>query len=161
MSLRFLEQLTRCWKPGWSLVDFGTGSGILALAVKCFGAGRVTGIDNDATAISVAKSNARSNEIRAVSFQLADVRKWKSAQAADVITANLYSDLLVKILSKLSARGWLILSGILRSQKDELIRALRRNHFDIIGVNRRGKWLAYLAGGPAANFCGGHRPPLQ
>src|SRR5262249_19048001 len=102
-----------------------------------------------------------SNEIRAVSFQLADVRKWKSAQAADVITANLYSDLLVKILSKLSARGWLILSGILRSQKDELIRALRRNHFDIIGVNRRGKWLVYRAGGPAANFCGGNRPPLQ
>ncbi|HXO92787.1 MAG TPA: 50S ribosomal protein L11 methyltransferase, partial [Candidatus Acidoferrum sp.] len=55
----FLEQLTRRWEPGWSLVDLGTGSGILALAAKCLGAGRVVGIDNDPMAISMAKSNAR------------------------------------------------------------------------------------------------------
>src|SRR5215510_6177088 len=34
MSLHLLEQVTRCWNPGWSLVDLGTGSGILALAAK-------------------------------------------------------------------------------------------------------------------------------
>src|SRR5882672_5346772 len=54
MSLRFLEQLSRRWKRGWSLVDLGTGSGILALAAKRFGAGRVTAIDVDPTAISIA-----------------------------------------------------------------------------------------------------------
>ena len=76
MSLSFLEQLTRCWNPGWSLADLGTGSGILALAAKCLGAGRVIGIDNDPAAISVAKSNARLNKIRGASFQLGDVHKW-------------------------------------------------------------------------------------
>jgi ribosomal protein L11 methyltransferase len=76
MSLRFLEQLTRCWNPGWSLADLGSGSGILALAAKCFGAGQVIGIDNDPAAISVAKSNARLNKIRGTAFQLADVLKW-------------------------------------------------------------------------------------
>ena len=80
MSLRLLEQLTRRWNPGWSLTDLGTGSGILALAAKCFGAGRVIGIDNDPAAISMAKSNARLNKIRGATFQLADVRKWKPAQ---------------------------------------------------------------------------------
>ena len=70
MSLRFLEQLTRRWKRGWSLVDLGTGSGILALAAKYFGAGRVIGIDNDPAAISVAKSNARLNKIRGASFSI-------------------------------------------------------------------------------------------
>ena len=170
MSLRYLEQLTRCWKPGWSLVDLGTGSGILALAAKRFGAGRVIGIDNDPTAISMAKSNARLNKIRGASFQLGDVQKWNSTQKTHVVTANLYSELLLKILPKLDGNEWLILSGILRSQQDELIRALQRNHLDVVDMKRRGKWMAFLArriGTPRppdpklANFCGGDRPPLQ
>jgi ribosomal protein L11 methyltransferase len=145
MSLRFLEQLTRCWNPGWSLTDLGTGSGILALAAKCFGAGRVIGIDNDPAAISVAKSNARLNKIRGASFELCDVHKWNPAQQTDVITANLYSDLLIEILPKLRGGAWLILSGILRSQQDELIHALQRDHLDVINMKRRGKWMAFLA----------------
>ena len=170
MSLRFLEQLTRCWKPGWSLADLGTGSGILALAAKCFGAGQVIGIDNDPAAISVAKSNARLNKIRGVSFQLSDVRMWNPAHKTDVITANLYSDLLIEILPKLNAGACLILSGILRSQQEELVHALQRNHLDIINMKRRGKWMGILAARAdalwppergSANFCGVHRPPLQ
>ncbi len=169
MSLRLLEQLTRRWKCGWSLVDLGTGSGILALAAKRFGAGRVIGIDNDPTAISMAKSNARLNKIRA-SFQSGDVHNWNSAQNTDVIAANLYSDLLIEILPKLNAGAWLILSGVLRSQEHEFFRALQRNHINIISMKRRGNWIAILARHRHAlprpnlqtpNFCGGHRPPLQ
>jgi ribosomal protein L11 methyltransferase len=169
MSLRFLEQVTRRWNPGWSLVDLGTGSGILALAAKRFGAGLVIGIDNDPAAISMAKSNARLNKIRGATFQLGDVHKWNRAQKTDVITANLYSDLLIEILPKLRC-GWLILSGILRSQKHEFVGALQRNHLDVIDMKRRGKWMAFLArrigtlrtpDPKLANFCGGDRPPLQ
>ena len=146
MSLRFLEQLTRCWNPGWSLTDLGTGSGILALAAKCFGAGRVRGVDNDPAAISVAKSNARLNKIRGASFELCDVHKWNLAQQTDVITANLYSDLLIEILPKLRGGAWLILSGVLRSQQDELVHAMHRNKLDVNSMKQRGKWVAILAG---------------
>ena len=145
MSLRFLEQLTRRWNREWSLLDLGTGSGILALAAKRFGAACVIGIDNDPAAISVARSNARLNQIRGATFQLGNVCKWKLARETDVVTANLYSDLLVEILPKLCATGWLILSGILRSQQDELVHALQRNNFDVMNTKRRGKWLAILA----------------
>jgi ribosomal protein L11 methyltransferase len=145
MSLRFLEQLTRHWKPGWSLVDLGTGSGILALSAKCFGADRVIGIDNDPAAISVAKSNARLNKIRGATFQLGDVRKCNSVENAEVVTANLYGYLLIEMLSKLQDGKCLILSGILCSQQYELVRALQRNHCDIINTKRRGKWVAILA----------------
>jgi ribosomal protein L11 methyltransferase len=170
MSLRFLEQVTRRWKRGWSLADLGTGSGILALAAKYFGADLAIGVDNDSAAISMAKSNARLNKIRGAAFQLGDVHRWTPAQKTDVITANLYSDLLIEILPKLRGDGWLIFSGILRSQKHEFVRALQRNHLDVVDMKRRGKWMAFLArriGTPRppdpklANFCGGDRPPLQ
>ena len=93
----------------------------------------------------MAKSTARLNQIRGATFQLGDVRKWKTAQEIDVITANLYSNLLIEILPKLVVSGWLILSGILRGQQDELVHALRRNYIDIISMKRRGKWMAILA----------------
>lgn len=169
MSLRLLEQLTREWNPGWSFVDLGTGSGILALAAKRLGADRVTGIDIDPTAISMAKANKRLNKIRGASFQVGDVRKWNLPAGTDVITANLYCDLLVEILPKLNASAWLILSGVLRRQQDELVRALQRNGYEMVSGKRRGKWAAVLAKprnlcnwqNLTRNFCGRDRPPLQ
>jgi ribosomal protein L11 methyltransferase len=169
MALRLLEELTRHWKRGWSLADLGTGSGIIPLAAKCFGAGRVVGVDIDPRAISIAKLNARLNKIRGVAFQSADVRTWKSAQETHVVAANLSSDLLIEILPKLKRSGWLILSGILRSQQTEFFHALLRNKIELISMKRRGKWIAIqahyrtlraaeLAGGKALR---GHRAPLQ
>jgi ribosomal protein L11 methyltransferase len=145
MSLRLLERLTREWKNRWSLADLGTGSGILALAAKRFGAGRVVGIDVDPKAISVAKANARLNKIDNVDFKLGDLLKWKSWAGRDIVAANLYSELLIEILPKLKRSNWLILSGVLRIHENKFFHALRRNKIEIVKVNRRGKWIAVLA----------------
>ena len=145
MSLRLLEKLTRDWKPGWSTVDLGTGSGILALAAKPLGANRVIGIDNDPIAVSTAKQNARLNRVRDIQFRVADVCHWKFPARIDIATANLFSELLIRIMPKLRAARWLVLSGVLRSQERDLRRALRRHKIDIIEVRRRGKWVAILA----------------
>jgi ribosomal protein L11 methyltransferase len=145
MSLRFLERLTRKWKKGWSLADVGTGTGILILAAKRFGAARVSGIDIDPKAILIAKANARLNKIDNADFQLADARSWKARTAWNVIAANLYSELLMEILPKLKRTNWLILSGVLRAEENQFLRTLRRNNIEIIKVNRRGKWIAVLA----------------
>ena len=101
MSLRLLEEVSRKLKPGWSLVDLGTGSGILALAAKRFGAGRVIAIDNDRQAIKTAKANARMNRIDRIDFRIDDVRRWQSPRQIDIVTANLFSELLIEILPKL------------------------------------------------------------
>ena len=145
MSLRLLERVTRKWKNGWSLGDLGTGSGILALAAKRFGAGRVTGIDIDPKAVSIAKANARLNKIDKVDFRLGDLGKWKPTGARDIVAANLYGELLIEILPKLKRNNRLILSGVLRRQEDRLLRVLRRNNMEIVNVKRRGKWIAVLA----------------
>ena len=148
MSLRLLERLTREWKNSWSLADLGTGSGILALAAKRFGAEDVVGIDVDPKAISVAKANARSNKIDNVDFKLTDLRKWKSRVGTDIVAANLYSELLIEILPKLKRGHWLILSGVLRMHENKFVHALRRKKIEIVKINRRGKWIAVLAKAP-------------
>lgn len=145
LSLRLLEELTRTWSPGWSLVDLGTGSGILALAAKKLGARRVFGIDNDSMAISTAKKNARTNKLRGIYFQLCDVHSWKPPRKVDVVTANLFSELLLALLPKLRRAKWLIVSGILRKQEHEVVAALYRNGIGPIKIRRRGKWIALLA----------------
>jgi ribosomal protein L11 methyltransferase len=145
MSLRLLERLSRKWEKGWSLADLGTGSGILALAAKRFGAGRVTGIDIDPRAISIAKANARLNKVDNADFRLGDVRRWKPEVRWDVIAANLYNELLISLVSKLKRSNWLILSGVLHRQEDKLLRVLQKNNMEIASVKRRGKWIALVA----------------
>jgi ribosomal protein L11 methyltransferase len=150
MSLRILERLTRKWEDGWSFADLGSGSGILALTAKRFGAGRVIGIDIDPKAISIAKGNARLNKIENVDFRLGDLRKWKPTRTRDIIAANLYSELLIEILPKPKRSNWFILSGVLRKQEDEFQRVLQRNNIQIVNVKRRGKWIAILASSSGA-----------
>jgi len=151
MSLRLLEQVTRGWTSGWSLVDLGSGTGILALAAKCFGAKSVIGIDVDPVAIATAKENARLNKVDDLDFHLAAVRRWNFPRKIDIVTANLFSELLIEVLPKLKRSRWLILSGVLRGQEKELVRALRRNKIDIVQVRRRGKWVAILGRGGSQN----------
>jgi ribosomal protein L11 methyltransferase len=149
MTLRLLEEVTRGRKAGWSLTDLGTGSGILALAARCFGARRVTAVDNDPVAISTARANAELNGIGRIVFQMADVRRWRPKEKTDVVTANLFSELLIETLPGISrfltSGGEFIVSGILRTQEREVLRALRRNGFRIIERRWRGKWVAILS----------------
>ncbi len=147
MSLRLLERVMLVWgaPPPELVVDLGTGSGILALAAKLLGTKRAIGIDDDPIAISTAKQNAKRNRIRGVQFCLTDVRNWKPAAQIDIIIANLFSELLIEILPRLKAAPWLILSGILRAQEDDVRRALTGHKIDILEVRRRGKWVAIRA----------------
>lgn len=133
---------------GFSILDLGTGSGILALAAARFGAKRIIAIDHDPTAIATAKENARRNKIEQVDFRVADLRRWKFPTRIDIITANLFSELLFEVLPKLKCAKWLILSGLLRKQAGELIRALKRNGIAVVETRRRGKWIAILARHP-------------
>ncbi len=153
LSLRLLKRIVRA---GDFVVDLGTGSGILALAARCLGAKCAIGIDNDAMAIKTAKENARRNKIDKVKFELVDLRSWKSPRKSrlrasgyggqvDIVTANLFSELLIEILPRLKRSRYLILSGIMRNQERDVVRALKRNKIDILDVGRRGKWVAILA----------------
>ena len=130
------------------MLDAGTGSGILALAGRHFGAGKVIAVENNPLALATAKQNARLNRIRGVEFIEGDVTHALSGKF-DIITANLYSALLIGLLpclrKALAADGKLILSGVMRAQERELVRALKTNKLELIELRRRGKWIALLA----------------
>ena len=158
--MRLLEETTRKFAAGWRLLDAGTGTGILALAARILGAGEAVGIDNDPRAIAVARSNARLNRIGRVQFRVGDVLRVKvsdlpvqgrktAAPAYDIVTANLFSELLIALLAgfrqELTPHGRLILSGILREQADEVTAALAESGFSLERKRRRGKWVALLA----------------
>lgn len=149
MCLRLLECITRGLAPGWSMLDAGTGSGILAIAGSYFGARRVLAVDSDPLACATARRNADINNVSNIEFSTGDVLKQKLTGKFDIITANLYSEILIAALPiwlrHLTPGGHLIVSGILRSQKTMVVRALRRNRLTTFEIRRRGKWIAVHA----------------
>ena len=149
MSLRLLEEITRNRRLSWRLLDAGTGTGVLALAARHLGAREVLGLDNDPQAVAHARQNARLNHISRTRFIAADLLRWKPSARYEVVTANLFSELLIAALPTfrhaLRAKGYLIASGILHGQAEAVARALRRNAFQLEKQRRRGKWITFLA----------------
>ena len=154
MCLRLLAEtarkLAKTATP-WELLDLGSGSGILALAGKTFGARAAHGLDNDPHAVRTARENAALNGVRGVRFTRADLLAgWQPEPGRwPVITANLFSELLTALLPQIRAAlasdGILIASGVLASQAAELENNLRENGLGLATKRRRGKWTAFLA----------------
>jgi len=149
MCLRLLERTTRGFAPGWTMLDAGTGSGILAIAGSYFGAGRVLALDNDPVACATARRNARCNGARKIEFSTGEVLKQRLSGKFEIITANLFSEIVIEALPlwsrHLAPGGHLILSGILRTQETAVLRALGRQSLAASEIRRRGKWIALLA----------------
>jgi ribosomal protein L11 methyltransferase len=148
--LRLLCDIVPADHTGWTFLDVGTGTGILALAAAKLGADRIHAFDADAIAVRTAKQNARFNGLsEKLRIWRQDVLKFQPESVYDVVTANLYSVLLRQALPKLvkAARkdGFLIFSGILRDQEAEVKEWLREKKLDLQESRRRGKWTTILA----------------
>jgi ribosomal protein L11 methyltransferase len=129
---------------GETVLDYGCGSGILAIAAAKLGAGAVDGIDVDAQAITASRDNAKLNNVVA-RFDLADAFK---AATYDVVVANILANPLQLLAPLLAVRvrtgGHVVLSGILEPQAAAVIAAYER-WFTIHVWNSEEGWVA-LAG---------------
>jgi ribosomal protein L11 methyltransferase len=116
-----LEWLERNIAPGNTLLDYGCGSGILAIAGAKLGASEVVGVDIDPQAVSAARANAERN---AVSVRFGDSAE-KLEGSFDRVVANILSNPLKVLAPAICAHvrpgGRLALSGILEEQAEELI----------------------------------------
>jgi ribosomal protein L11 methyltransferase len=111
---------------GRSVLDVGTGSGVLAIAASVLGAASALGIDDDADAIAAASENLEFNPVTNVTFEVRDLMQQPLPQAG-VVVANLTGALLVRAAGRLieavAPGGVLILSGILANEGDDVRRA--------------------------------------
>ncbi|MCX8086319.1 MAG: 50S ribosomal protein L11 methyltransferase [Rhodocyclaceae bacterium] len=118
-----LEWLEANVVPGSSVLDYGCGSGILALAALKLGAGDALGVDIDPAALAAAAENAARN---GVSLRLAP-SSAPLEERFDFVVANILTNplkLLAPLLAgRLKPGGALALSGVLESQADEVIAA--------------------------------------
>ncbi len=125
-----LQWLERNLTGGESVLDYGCGSGILAIAAMKLSAGQATGIDIDPQAISASRQNALQNQV-AADFSLPDAAP---KAGADIVVANILTNPL-KVLAPLLADatrkgGKIALSGVLATQAEDVL-AVYRQYFDI------------------------------
>ncbi len=118
-----LEWLCAKVSRGDTLLDYGCGSGILALAGAKLGAGEVVGVDIDARALEAAAENAARNR---VALRLAHSQQPLSEQF-DIVVANILTNPLCVLAPLIAARvkpgGQLALSGVLDNQAEQVIAA--------------------------------------
>ena len=136
-----LECLAEWIRGGETVIDYGCGSGILALAALRLGAARGVAVDNDPSARTQSERNARANGLPLEIYapeSLPGVR-------GDVVVANLFAGLLVRLARRLAGRtapeGLLILSGILEARVAEVAAAYEA-WFPRLHVRREGEWVA-------------------
>jgi len=123
-----------------SVIDFGCGSGILAIAALKLGAARACGIDIDEQALLAARHNAMQNQVSAVFLDADD----NLAQPAQIVVANILANPL-RVLAPLLAKhtlqqGRVVLSGVLAEQADE-VREAYRPWFDMDMTEHDDGWV--------------------
>ncbi|HUQ86696.1 MAG TPA: 50S ribosomal protein L11 methyltransferase [Vicinamibacterales bacterium] len=124
MCLRLLSDID---VADQTVLDLGTGSGVLSMAAALMGARRVTGIDVDQDAINSAESSARLNTLPdTIAFEVSDFRH-SPPSPADIVLANLTGGMLTSSAGSIAAlvkpKGLLILSGFDHTEVDSVVAA--------------------------------------
>ena len=144
LCMNWLEELI---EPEMTVFDVGTGSGILAIAARALGAGRVDAMDYDDVAVWAAVQNAARNNAQIMIYK-SDLLKGCVGQA-DLIIANIVADVIIKLLPQLRehllAHGRFLCSGVLLERAADVRQALEAEGFEIIEQREDGEWCAILA----------------
>jgi ribosomal protein L11 methyltransferase len=126
-----------------SMLDVGTGSGILAIAALKLGCKHVLGTDNDAAALEQAKKNARLNRVEdRLALRAQDITAAMPKRKFDLVCANILGPLLQQVapsLARLTKRH-LVLSGIREVELDAVAEAYLQNGGREIGRDGNGEW---------------------
>lgn len=144
LCMAWLEELIT---PEMTVFDVGTGSGILAIAARALGAGRVDAMDYDDVAVWAAVQNAARNNSQLMIYK-SDLLRGCVGEA-DLIIANIVADVILRLVPDLRAHlapgGRFLCSGVLLSRATDVREALSAAGFAIVEQREDGEWCAILA----------------
>lgn len=139
LCLAALQQIDM---DGRSVVDVGTGSGVLAIAARMLGATGVLGIDDDDDAIQAARENLSLNAAVDVELQAVGLERL-ALPPADVVIANLTGGLLIREADRLTEivapSGRLIISGFMQSECVSVLAAFRM--LRVVDTMQEDEWM--------------------
>ena len=146
LSLQALEATIR---GGETVIDVGTGSGVLTIGSAVLGAKNIFAYDLDDIAVQAAKENVSLNHIEAnVELKANDLLKGIDKKA-DIVVANILADIILMLIpdayETVKEDGYFICSGIIKEKRTEIEEALTTQGFKIRFVNQMDDWLAFIA----------------
>jgi ribosomal protein L11 methyltransferase len=146
-----LEQMSAYLDPDTDkyFLDFGSGTGILAIAAVKLGVESVAAIEIDDDSIENAQDYIKLNDVsKNITLYQKDISEIKET-GFDVIAANITSNIIIPNLKqmneKLKAGGKLFITGILKEETDELINNLTLNNFLLKELKQKAEWSAFYA----------------
>lgn len=146
LCLETLERLIdaeQALSRGGNVLDVGCGSGVLAIAAALFGAERVVAIDIDPLAVTVTTENAAINKVTA-SLEISTTPLAAVDGEFSLVVANILAEALVQMSGLLAARvtaaGFLILSGILAEREQFVIDGFAAQPLTLHAVTRQDEW---------------------
>ncbi len=138
-----IKEIEKNIKPGYSVLDIGTGSGILSIVAAKLGAASVLGIDIDQNAIKSASKNVTNNALEdKIKLIHGSITDTDTTIKYDLIVANMYTKVIMDIahplLNKLMPDGKFILSGIMKEKSKDVqklfeMKNVRLNHQQVEG----------------------------
>ena len=149
-----LEELEKIELSNKKILDIGSGSGILSITARSFGAGEIYALDNDYLAINSTESNFQLNfgnldHLKTYLGPFKELVSKYSLKNFDLILCNILAEVIKVIIPKLSEclkiDGEVILSGILDSQKNEIINLLKASNFQINHISSKKDWVCITA----------------
>ncbi|RYM05302.1 50S ribosomal protein L11 methyltransferase [Sporolactobacillus sp. THM7-7] len=145
-----IEALEQYLHSGASVLDVGTGTGVLAISAAKLGAGRILAVDLDPVAVQSAKLNVKLNKVQ----ESVCVRQNNLADnigfGYDLLVGNLLAEIVIRLAEEGGARvlkpnGLFIASGIIRSKKERVREALAANGLHVIDEREKNDWVALIA----------------